>query len=68
MIRKRGRFYFVLSHRTGKSFGKYTSKAKAEKRLEQVKFFGNIAKAKRMGEYRKNKFDVMREEHKKGFG
>ncbi len=39
MIRKVKAGYKVVSHTTGRSFGTYTSKAKALKRLRQIEFF-----------------------------
>lgn len=38
----KGKGYCVLSHQTGKSFGCYPTKAAAEKRLAQVKMFGEM--------------------------
>jgi hypothetical protein len=42
MIKKRGGKYFVLSEKTGRSFGSYTTKAAAQKRLKQVEFFKHL--------------------------
>ncbi len=39
MIRKRKTKYVVLSEKTGRSFGAYSTKAEAERRLRQVEFF-----------------------------
>jgi hypothetical protein len=39
MIRKQGGKYVVLSEKTGRRFGTYTTKAEAEKRLRQIEFF-----------------------------
>lgn len=43
MIKKlRNGKYDVISHITGRSFGIYTTKKQAEKRLKQIKYFGSI--------------------------
>lgn len=39
MIKKVGGKYVVVSHRTGKRLSKPTSKARAVKRLRQIKYF-----------------------------
>ncbi|HEX4104048.1 MAG TPA: hypothetical protein VHZ04_01035 [Candidatus Paceibacterota bacterium] len=39
MIKKVGKKYMVVSEKTGRSFGTYTTKAEAEKRLRQVEYF-----------------------------
>lgn len=44
MIRKEGRYFVVRSHTLGRSFGKYLSKKKAEKRLAQIKMFSKLKK------------------------
>lgn len=40
MIRKTKHGYKVFSHRTGKLFGIYPSRKKAEQRLRQMQYFG----------------------------
>jgi len=42
MIVKRGSKWFVLSEKTGRSFGSYKTKAEAVKRLRQVEFFKHL--------------------------
>lgn len=42
MIKKIGRKYVVLSEKTGRSFGTYTKKADAERRLRQIEFFKHL--------------------------
>jgi len=42
MIKKIGRKYTVLSEKTGRSFGSYTTKAAAQKRLRQIEFFKHL--------------------------
>jgi hypothetical protein len=42
MIKKIGRKYVVLSEKTGRSFGTYTTKAEAKKRLRQIEFFKHL--------------------------
>lgn len=44
MIKKTKKGWKVVSHQTGRSFGTYPSKQKAEQRLRQIKYF---AKKKR---------------------
>ena len=39
MIKKVGRKWQVVSEKTGRSFGTYTTKKEAQKRLGQVEFF-----------------------------
>jgi hypothetical protein len=39
-IKKTRKGYKVISHTTGKSFGTYSSLAKAKQRLKQIKYFG----------------------------
>lgn len=39
MIKKVGSKYVVVSHRTGKRLSKPASRAKAVKRLRQIKYF-----------------------------
>lgn len=39
MIKKKGSKYFVLSEKTGRSFGSYRTLTEAKKRLRQVEFF-----------------------------
>lgn len=46
MIRKIGSKYVVISHTTGRKLGSYSSRAQAEKRLRQVRFFKNLKKSK----------------------
>jgi len=43
MIKKIGRKYVVLSEKTSRSFGTYTKKAEAERRLRQVEYFKHLA-------------------------
>lgn len=38
-IKKQGGKYVVRSKKTGRSLGKYSSKAQASKRLRQVEYF-----------------------------
>lgn len=40
MIIKTKKGYKVVSHTTGRSFGTYPTKKKAEKRLKEIKYFG----------------------------
>lgn len=40
MIIKTTKGYKVVSHTTGRSFGTYPSRIKAEQRLRQIKSFG----------------------------
>jgi len=42
MIRKIQGKYTVLSEKTGRSFGSYTTKAEAERRLGQVEMFKHM--------------------------
>lgn len=44
MIKKEGGYYVVRSHKTGRSFGKYKTKAAAVKRLRQMKGHGKKGK------------------------
>lgn len=46
MIKKIKNKWVVLSHTTDKSFGSYKTKTLAEKRLAQIKMFGEINKKK----------------------
>ncbi len=46
MIRKAKGKYTVLSEKTGRKFGTYTSRKKAEKRLRQIEFFKHIKSKK----------------------
>jgi len=39
MIVKRGKWYYVLSEHTGRSFGRYRTHKEAVRRLGQVEFF-----------------------------
>ena len=39
MIKKVKNKYVVVSEKTGRSFGTYSTKAEAERRLRQVEFF-----------------------------
>ena len=39
MIRKVGKKYKVISHRTGKSLGTYSTRIAAEERLRQIQRF-----------------------------
>ena len=42
MIKKIKGKYVVLSEKTGRSFGSYTTKAEAEHRLRQIEFFKHM--------------------------
>jgi hypothetical protein len=42
MIKKIKGKYVVLSEKTGRSFGSYTTKAEAEHRLRQIEFFKHV--------------------------
>lgn len=42
MIKKIKGKYVVLSEKTGRSFGSYTTKAGAEHRLRQIEFFKHM--------------------------
>lgn len=44
MIRKQNGRYVVLSERTGRCFGSYSTRAEAEKRLRQIEAFKHMAK------------------------
>lgn len=44
MIVKRKGKWCVISEKTGRSFGCYTSKAAAQKRLGQVEYFKHVKK------------------------
>ncbi len=44
MIKKKGRKYTVVSEKTGRSFGTYTSLKAAKKRLQQIEFFKRMKK------------------------
>ena len=46
MIRKVKGGWKVVSHITGRSFGTYKTKKAAEKRLRQIKMFGQLKKRK----------------------
>jgi len=46
MIKKIKGKYIVLSETTGRSFGRYRTKAEAERRLRQVEFFKRLKKGK----------------------
>jgi len=39
MIKKLNGKYIVMSEKTGRKFGTYSSKKEAEKRLKQIEFF-----------------------------
>lgn len=45
MLKKIGRKWFVLSEKTGRSFGSYGTKKEAAVRLRQVEFFKHRAVA-----------------------
>jgi len=47
MIKKVGGKYVVLSEKTGKSFGTYTSLKAAKKRLQQMEMFKHLGSRKR---------------------
>ncbi len=47
MIRKIKNEYVVLSEKTGRSFGRYKTKAEAGKRLRQVEFFKYLKRNKK---------------------
>jgi hypothetical protein len=47
MIEKRGKFWVVKSHTTGRSFGKYLSRRKAVERLKQIQMFSNLKPIRR---------------------
>ena len=47
MIRKIKGKWYVLSHTTGRTFGIYKTKKEAEKRLRQIKMFGEMAKRRK---------------------
>lgn len=49
MIEKIKGKYTVLSEKTGRSFGSYTSKADAEKRLKQIEYFKHVKSGKSGG-------------------
>jgi len=42
MIKKVKGKYVVLSEKTGREFGTYNTKKKAEKRLKQIEFFKHV--------------------------
>jgi hypothetical protein len=44
MIKKTKSGYEVISHTTGRSFGKYKTRKEAETRLQQLKIYKNIRK------------------------
>jgi len=46
MIKKVGREYVVFSETTGRSFGRYRTKAEAERRLRQIEFFKHLKEGK----------------------
>ena len=47
MIKKIKGKYVVLSEKTGRKFGTYSTKKEAVKRLQQIEFFKHLKKRKR---------------------
>jgi len=44
MIRKRNSEWVVVSHKTGKVLGRYKTRAEAERRLAQIRYFKHKGK------------------------
>jgi len=49
MIKKIKGQYVVMAETTGRVFGRYQTKAEAEKRLKQIEFFKHLAENKSPG-------------------